>query len=88
MGPGGPLPMRAKGGRVEKHDDMKADKKMIKAAVGKHEKGMHPGKPMTALSVGGPANPPTDKGMLSKKGMQGGGGGAIGRLEKAKAYGK
>lgn len=33
--------------------DLKQDKKMIKAAVGKHEKNMHPGKPMTKLAKGG-----------------------------------
>jgi hypothetical protein len=33
--------------------DLKQDKKMIKAAVGKHEKNMHPGKPMTKLKKGG-----------------------------------
>jgi hypothetical protein len=33
--------------------DVKQDKKMIKAAVGKHEKHMHPGKPMTKLKKGG-----------------------------------
>lgn len=86
MGPGGPgLPMRAKGGRVEKHTDAKS---MVKTAVGKHEAAKHPGKPRTPLSVGGPANPPTEKGMLAEKGFQGGGGGAIGRLEKIKKFGK
>jgi hypothetical protein len=40
---------------AEKHDkaDMAADKKMIKAAVGKHEKNMHPGKAPTKLRKGG-----------------------------------
>ena len=40
------------------HDkaEMAADKKMIKAAVGKHEKNMHPGKPMTKLRAGGKTN--------------------------------
>ena len=33
--------------------DLKQDKKMIKSAVGKHEKNMHPGKPMTKLKKGG-----------------------------------
>jgi hypothetical protein len=33
--------------------DMAQDKKMIKSAVGKHEKHMHPGKPMTKLAKGG-----------------------------------
>jgi hypothetical protein len=36
--------------------DLKQDKKMIKAAVGKHEKNMHPGKPMTKLKKGGVTN--------------------------------
>ena len=79
---------RAKGGRVEKHSDAKFDKSMVKTAVGKHEAAKHPGKPRTPLSVGGPANPPTEKGMLAQKGFQGGGGGAIGRLEKIKKFGK
>jgi hypothetical protein len=39
----------AEGGRA----DVKQDKAMIKAAVHKHEKGMHPGKPMTKLARGG-----------------------------------
>ena len=40
---------------MEKHDkaDVKADKKMIASAVHKHEKKMHPGKPMTKLAKGG-----------------------------------
>ena len=33
--------------------DLAQDKKMIKAAVGKHEKHMHPGKPPTKLAKGG-----------------------------------
>jgi hypothetical protein len=36
--------------------DLAQDKKMIKAAVGKHEKNMHPGKPMTKLKKGGPTS--------------------------------
>ena len=47
-----------------KHDDAKADmkmdkaqdKKMIKSAVGKHEKKLHPGQPMTKLAKGGKTN--------------------------------
>ena len=47
-----------------KHDDAKADmkmdkmqdKKMIKSAVGKHEKNMHPGKKPTKLKAGGPTS--------------------------------
>ena len=43
---------------MEKHDkaDIKADKKMIASAVHKHEKKMHPGKPMTKLRAGGKTN--------------------------------
>jgi len=37
-------------------NDMKQDKKMVKSAVGKHEKNMHPGKPMTKLAKGGKTN--------------------------------
>jgi len=36
--------------------DMAQDKKMIKAAVGKHEKNMHPGKAPTKLRAGGKTN--------------------------------
>jgi hypothetical protein len=80
------MPMRAKGGRVMKHDDAAMDKKLIDKEIHKHESGMHPGKPMTKLATGGKA--PTTSGMLAEKGFQGGGGGAMGRLEKKKAYGK
>ena len=43
---------------AEKHDkaDLAADKKMIKAAVGKHERNMHPGKTPTKLRAGGKIN--------------------------------
>ena len=34
-------------------EDLKQDKKMIAAAVHKHEAKMHPGKPMTKLKKGG-----------------------------------
>jgi len=33
--------------------DMKQDKKMMAGAVHKHEKRLHPGKPMTKLAKGG-----------------------------------
>jgi len=33
--------------------DLAQDKKMIKAAVGKHEKNMHPGQKPTKLAKGG-----------------------------------
>ena len=36
--------------------DLAQDKKMIKSAVGKHEKNMHPGKPITKLKAGGKTN--------------------------------
>ena len=36
--------------------DMVKDKKMVKSAIGKHEKNMHPGKPMTKLAKGGKTN--------------------------------
>lgn len=35
--------------------DLKQDKAMVKGAVHKHEKAMHPGKPMTPLKNGGAA---------------------------------
>ena len=41
-----------KGGKV-KHSDVKMDKAMVKKAVHKHERAMHPGKPMTKLRNGG-----------------------------------
>ena len=43
---------------MEKHDkaEMKADKKMIAAAVHKHEKAKHKGQPMTKLRAGGKTN--------------------------------
>jgi hypothetical protein len=36
--------------------DLKKDKKMIAGAVHKHEKKLHPGKPMTKLKKGGPTS--------------------------------
>ena len=36
--------------------DLAQDKKMIKSAVGKHEKNMHPGKKPTQLAKGGKTN--------------------------------
>jgi hypothetical protein len=36
--------------------DLAQDKKMIKAAVGKHEQNMHPGKTPTKLRAGGKTN--------------------------------
>ena len=45
---------KAKGGKVDKAD-MAQDKKMIAAAVHKHEQHDHPGKPLTKLRKGGKA---------------------------------
>ena len=36
--------------------DLKQDKKMMAGAVHKHEKKMHPGKPMTKFAKGGKTN--------------------------------
>lgn len=36
--------------------DLKQDKKMMAGAVNKHEKRLHPGKPMTKLAKGGKTN--------------------------------
>ena len=38
---------------AEDKRDLAQDKRMIAAAVHKHEKGMHSGKPMTKLKAGG-----------------------------------
>jgi hypothetical protein len=40
-----------KGGAA--HEDVAADKRMVKGAVHKHERAMHPGKPPTKLARGG-----------------------------------
>lgn len=42
----------AEGGK----SDLKQDKAMISSAVHKHERGMHPGKPLTKLAKGGKTN--------------------------------
>ena len=36
--------------------DLKQDKKMMAGAIHKHEKKMHPGKPLTKLKAGGPTS--------------------------------
>jgi hypothetical protein len=36
--------------------DLKQDKKMVAGAVHKHERALHPGKPMTKLRAGGKTN--------------------------------
>jgi hypothetical protein len=50
--PDGKMSKYAKGGKA-KHEDVKMDKAMMKSAVHKHEKAMHPGKPLTKLKKGG-----------------------------------
>ena len=52
---GKPAPYK-KGGMT----DRKQDKAMIKSALHKHEKAMHPGKPMTKLRSGGSASSRAD----------------------------
>jgi len=42
-----------KKGKKAKHSDVKMDKAMVKKAVHKHERNMHPGKKITKLSGGG-----------------------------------
>jgi hypothetical protein len=42
-----------KKGGAAKHDDIAKDKPMIKKMVHKHEKAMHPGKPLTKMKKGG-----------------------------------
>jgi hypothetical protein len=54
---GKPAPYK-KGGAVK--SDLKQDKSMIKSALHKHEKAMHPGKPMTKLRHGGSASSRAD----------------------------
>lgn len=92
----------ARGGKV--HDDAAMDKAATKAAVHKHEKAMHPGKPMTKLAKGGMAKMPSyaphpapkatmpvakkAPGAPVPKNPMAGAGGGLGRLQKIKDYGK
>lgn len=107
-GPGAvaPMPMRAAGGRVSAkgHDDAAMDKAATKTAVHKHEKSMHPGKPLTKLAKGGMAKMPSftphpapkapmpvakkAPGAPVPKNPMAGAGGGLGRLQKIKDYGK
>lgn len=48
----------ARGGKVK--SDVAQDKKMVKAAVQKHEKAQHPGAPLTKLKKGGEAKVKTE----------------------------
>lgn len=58
----------ARGGKCKYAEGGEAD--MIKTAVHKHEKGMHPGKPMTKLKRGGPLiEPKTKEAYPSRKAM-------------------
>lgn len=43
------------GGHVKKHEDVAADKKLIKEMVHEHERHDHPGEPLTKLKHGGEA---------------------------------
>lgn len=47
--------------------DMKQDKAMVKAAVHKHEKAMHPGKKPTPMKSGGRAMPSPFADVASKR---------------------
>lgn len=80
MGPppgagGPPMPMRAKGGRV--NSDAAEDKKMVAKMIHKHEENDHNGSKMTPFKKGGEVS-------LKKDGA----GSGLGRLAKVKAYGK
>ena len=46
--------MHSEKGEMKK--DLAQDKKMIKAAMAKHEKAKHPGQPLTKLKAGGKTN--------------------------------
>ena len=48
------------------HPDVAKDKSVVKKAVHKHEKTMHPGKPLTKLKKGGLSKPPMES-MMEKK---------------------
>lgn len=48
------------------HPDVAKDKSLVKKAVHKHEKTMHPGKPLTKLKKGG-----MPKAMMQKKAGRG-----------------
>jgi len=63
--PGKSLDMKAKGG-MAKHSDVQMDKAMMRKAVHKHEKAMHPGKSLTKLRRGGVPS-------YGRKAMYGGG---------------
>ena len=55
----------ARGGKV--HSDAMQDKKMVKAAVHKHEKAQHPGEPLTKMKKGGEIETKTERKRYQKK---------------------
>jgi len=84
--PGGPLAMRAKGGRVAAKpgpgwtESMKNETPVQHLPGKNDQKGLNRGKPIT-YATGGPINSPAKGGMGPK--MPGGGRGGLGRLAKA-----
>jgi len=55
----------ARGGKI--HGDAMQDKKMVKAAVHKHEKAQHPGEPLTKMKGGGKIETKTERKRYQKK---------------------
>jgi len=55
----------ARGGKA--HGDAMQDRKMVKAAVRKHEKAQHPGEPLTKLEKGGEIETKTERKRYQKK---------------------
>jgi len=55
----------ARGGKA--HGDAMQDRKMVKAAVRKHEKAQHPGEPLTKLKKGGEIETKTERKQYQKK---------------------
>ena len=71
-------PMRASGGRVD----------AAAVDVHKHEKAMHKGQGLTKLKIGGKVCRAEGGPVGGLSNKDGGAGGASGRLEKIKMYGK
>lgn len=55
----------ARGGKV--HSDAMQDKKMVRAAVHKHEKAQHPGEPLTKMKKGGEIETKTERKQYQRK---------------------
>jgi len=55
----------ARGGKA--HGDAMQDRKMVKAAVRKHEKAQHPGEPLTKMKKGGEIETKTERKQYQKK---------------------